>query len=208
MHYPLNTAYQPEWGKIYWSFLTWFDGFLAWNLCSSSPQSQTSFLLALPHQRNTLNPAEGRKSTRFVFFYVAFKSFKVSPGNRSHMSICKVFLWIDIWYCCHECVSLHMQNCSGVHMHTRLRCITWKRRPCSLFSLISEVQEEEELSRELLLPPVGRSWQHFPNIFTWPSVLYGISMEQISEMPVIDKLWLIVGKCINFSLCYWFFTHK
>lgn len=51
--------------------------------------------------------------------------------------------------------------------------LTWKRGPGSLVSLVSEVQEEE-LSRELLLPPVGRSWQHFLNIFTWASVLFRI----------------------------------
>lgn len=50
-------------------------------------------------------------------------------------------------------------------------CVTWQRRACSLVSLVSEAQEEE-LSRELLLPPVGRSWQHFPKIFAWPSLLF------------------------------------
>lgn len=41
--------------------LTWSDGFLAWSLCSSWPQSQTSFLPASQHPRSTSNPAEEKK---------------------------------------------------------------------------------------------------------------------------------------------------
>lgn len=73
--------------------------------------------------------------------------------------------------------------CIGMASYASQICFTWKRRPCSLVSLVSEVQEEE-LSRELLLPPVGRSWQHFPNIFTWASVLYGVKTGSFNSAEV------------------------
>ena len=91
----------------------------------------------------------------------------MSVWRSTHGSCCLRFLW----------VYGNERTAAGEWKHfsckSQAACFTWKRRPCSLVSLVSEVQEDE-LSRELLLPPVGRSWQHFPNILTWPSVLCGV----------------------------------